>query len=57
MMRKKKRNYYTQNGHDLSQMMAKKVSIGLLPLHILEPGWLMDPTHWTKVVSKRFFDI
>jgi len=30
---------------------------GLLPLHIPEPGWLADPTHRTKVVAKRFFEI
>ena len=35
----------------------KKTSTGMLPLHIPEPGWLADPTHRTKVVGKRFFDM
>eukprot|EP00957_Ditylum_brightwellii_P030090 2277619-Ditylum_brightwellii.AAC.1 len=26
----------------------KKTSIGMLPLHIPEPGYLTDPTHQTK---------
>mmetsp|Transcript_37363 Transcript_37363/g.54638 ORF Transcript_37363/g.54638 Transcript_37363/m.54638 type:complete len:456 (-) Transcript_37363:846-2213(-) len=35
----------------------KKTSTCMLPLHIPEPKWLADPTHRTKVVGKRFFDL
>ena len=34
-----------------------KESTGLLPLHIPEPTWLANPTHWTKCLGKRFFDM
>eukprot|EP00957_Ditylum_brightwellii_P011089 840520-Ditylum_brightwellii.AAC.1 len=32
----------------ITKERKKKKSTGLPPLDIPEPGWLADPTHWTK---------
>eukprot|EP00957_Ditylum_brightwellii_P168379 12817054-Ditylum_brightwellii.AAC.1 len=40
-----------------SQGNKKNKDGGLFPLYIPEPGSLADPTHQTKVVAKRFFEM
>ena len=52
-----RKDLFPEYQHPRTDNGKLRPSTGILPLHVPEPQWLVDPNHQTKVVGKRFFEM